>query len=1123
MGDQHSGEGAGPSDAASSNTYSTLVLNIKTLDSRIYTFQVEKNVSCFWPIRLEFRNIQKPTEDVENGDTLHLVERQPTQEQPSSGTDASSNIGSQGNDASAGIPRNRIGQISHSVVLGTFNMGDQGEAAGSELTRVIGAVLNSLGVGNQGMAHGAVGTTNSASTNVPGPAPQASNVEQERNRSGAPSQAQSPIGQSFFSQAFTVPLVGASIPPPSVNQPIPDSLNTLSEFMSRMEEVLSQNGYEAPPSTTSVAEQLPSRLSSAAQRLPTPEALSIVLRHAQRLLTGHAASAVSHIAGQLEQEAGSTDASVRSQIQSESVQLGLAMQHLGALFLELGRTILMLRMGNSPAEAIINSGHAVYISPLGPNPIMVQPFPHQISPLFNAPAPSASNSGTSIPVGIVGNAPRNINIHIHAGASVPPIVSPLVARAAGGEGISGERSGPAALGDPGASRVFPVRNVIATAVPSRSATIAIAPATSTSQPIGGVATSQSPELAAMVSEVNSQIRNFIEHMRADNQTRSGPHEGSVTPNSSLVSGGVDATGNPSNRIQSESNAEASELRGFFPEPQSQNGQRSDPFKSNEESSTAGEPSVSCVSKEFPQNSESNQKDLVSSGITQAPLGLGGGLQPKKRGQQSNLQRRRGEGETSTGAEQSQVARVNGQQILQSLLSQSALGRTANPPISATQNVQGREQSLENVQSAAQASDGQLDVTGMMSQLLDSPALNGLLSGVAQQTGVGSPNVLRNMIQQFTQNPAMRNTVNQLAQQVDREDLSSMFAGTGAGQGGNLDLSRMFQQMMPVVSQMLGSVSVDNEQVHNLVPELPPQAGISRDDGSLDQVSQSDIQEVLRQFAAHRSSEDIFHALAQIASEVSGTSMQEIVEWFSSNVELANLDMTCQEIKECSYEGMKRMKGGASPKGECRVVIFGGESAEMKVVGVAAGGSGWREGRVVWLILLVWLFPSVPVVRMCVGEEFRNQRAFQGECNPYRGLKLQCSLASSTIRAWSKGHTSINNHSEILRDENSEIRDRLKQGFPCQLIGGRNECSTNRIKVNAAWKASLEVAIGWVAFKEDSDLLYQNALSIRPESSLQAEAYGIRENTLANNYVHVDILSDCLQAIIEIVGVGKPYH
>ena len=75
------------------------------------------------------------------------------------------------------------------------------------------------------------------------------------------------------------------------------------------------------------------------------------------------------------------------------------MQHLGAMLLELGRTMMMLRMGASPvciflprhcpitdftrfnysksllimqANAFVNAGSAVYINPTGPNPIMVQ-------------------------------------------------------------------------------------------------------------------------------------------------------------------------------------------------------------------------------------------------------------------------------------------------------------------------------------------------------------------------------------------------------------------------------------------------------------------------------------------------------------------------------------------------------------------------------------------------------------------------------------------------------------------------------------------------------------------------------------------------------------------------------
>lgn len=93
------------------------------------------------------------------------------------------------------------------------------------------------------------------------------------------------------------------------------------------------------------------------------------------------------------------------------------------------------------------------------------------------------------------------------------------------------------------------------------------------------------------------------------------------------------------------------------------------------------------------------------------------------------------------------------------------------------------------------------MASVMSQVLQSPALNGLLSGVSQQTGAGSPDALRNMLQQFTQSPQMRNVVNQIAQQVDTEEVESMFGETG-GQGGGLDISRMFQQMMPIVSRAL---------------------------------------------------------------------------------------------------------------------------------------------------------------------------------------------------------------------------------------------------------------------------------------------------------------------------------
>lgn len=97
-----------------------------------------------------------------------------------------------------------------------------------------------------------------------------------------------------------------------------------------------------------------------------------------------------------------------------------------------------------------------------------------------------------------------------------------------------------------------------------------------------------------------------------------------------------------------------------------------------------------------------------------------------------------------------------------------------------------------------------DTANVMSQVLSSPAMDGLLAGVSRQTGVGTPDVLRNMLGQLTQNPAMMNTVNQIAQQMEGQDFGGMFGGLGSSRSGGIDLSRMFQQMMPIVSQALGS-------------------------------------------------------------------------------------------------------------------------------------------------------------------------------------------------------------------------------------------------------------------------------------------------------------------------------
>ncbi|KAJ0952253.1 putative Ubiquitin domain-containing protein [Helianthus annuus] len=423
--DKHSDEGA---------SGSTVEINIKTLDSQLHNFIVDKNmlVSTFketitsevgLPVdqqRLIFRGKVLKDEDrlseyhVESGHTLHLVNRQPSEFQPSSGSpnvETAARSSNTGQDDNVTGTRPRVGHVSHSVVLGTFGVGEQDEGGSPDVNQVIGAVLNFFG---QGLIAG-TGTTQ--------PHMQFSMPMQVAlgNETGNQSQPRSP--RQSMPQGYQIP-VGSVPAVPTLATPIPESLHTLSEFMNHMDRALSQNGNST--------EGFPSvELPSNARGLPSLAALAVVMRQAQRLLSGPAVDSLSHTARRLEEQEGSSDVTVRTQIQTEAMQSGLAMQHLGALLLELGRTMLTLRIGQSPAESSVNAGPAVYISPSGPNPIMVQPFPLQTSSLFG---------GSAGPVGI-GAVPRHLNIHIHPGPRATNVESNLGAHANINAGVSSQARG----------------------------------------------------------------------------------------------------------------------------------------------------------------------------------------------------------------------------------------------------------------------------------------------------------------------------------------------------------------------------------------------------------------------------------------------------------------------------------------------------------------------------------------------------------------------------------------------------------------------------------------------------------------------------------------------------------
>ncbi|KAK7321834.1 hypothetical protein VNO77_32818 [Canavalia gladiata] len=911
---QSSNEGSSTGNISAECSDSTVQLNIKTLDSRIYSFLVDKNmpVSLFKekianeigvPIslqRLIFRGKVLKDEHVlseyhvENGHTLHLVERQPNQSQ-GSGTSSGepSGTSNRGNDAVSGAPRNRVGQISHSLVLGTINVGEQGEGIVHDLSRVLGQVLNSIGSGGQGIISGP--NAIQISSSLPG---NETEGVQTGNQNLAGNQA--PSGQTFPGQAFPsvshvqIPLAAGAIPLPSLNAPIPDSLNTLSEFINRMEQTLSQNGYRPNLSSTTPGDQR-AELPSNTQGLPTLEALSTVLHCAEQLIGGQAVHALSHIAGRLEREGTSADLRVRGEIQSESMQIGVAMQHLGALLLELGRTMLTLRMGQTSAESVVNAGPAVYISPSGPNPIMVQPFPLQTSSLFGGPVPS-SNPTTIGTIGI-GNAPRNVNIHIHAGTSLTPIASAIGSRPNNGEGTRTEPQNEPGSGDSGSTRVLPVRNVITATLQSHPPGVGVSNSTQTGF---GISTSQPPSdsasLSSVLAEINSRLRNVVGNMQGDNTVPSGQVESS-SRNLSSGSESRPASGNEQQdavEIDGSGAASASSVgcisESGLQKPQAEalqtsSNDKGDALVNELVSSSSNQDLQSCSSGETIVKSEKEQdvpsvserRDVTEPAIA-APLGLGvSGLERKRRTRlQPPVSKGADIGSSSSSVNQNQQTRTDGQHILQTLASHGSSMNSRNANASS-------QQPLPSI-------DRPVDVAGLMSQVLHSPTLNGLLEGVSQQTGVDSPDGLRNMLQQFTQSPQMMNTVNQIVQQVGNQDVGNMFAGMDRGQGGGIDLSRMFQQMMPIVSRALGGgnppslLSAAEPESH-----APYREGtVNRNEYSDNQSLQLDLQPLAERIERLSPPTDVFRAVAENAVQLSGggSASNDLLDELCSNESLA---------------------------------------------------------------------------------------------------------------------------------------------------------------------------------------------------------------------------------------------
>ncbi|KAK8945752.1 hypothetical protein KSP40_PGU014320 [Platanthera guangdongensis] len=714
---------------------------------------------------------------------------------------------------------------------------------------------------------------------------------------------------------------------PSMRNVISDALTTLLEFIDRMQGVLQSsdnslnNEQNQPHSATSSLD---------ARGLPTPETLRSVLERTQVLLRDNAVAALSHLSMRLQREEGSSDPLLRAQIQTEAMQLGVAMQHLGAMFLELGRVTMTLRMGQTQAESSVYAGPAVYISPAGPNPIMVQPFPFQSSSLFgSSPLLFSEMLGRGAP----GDSSSNMNIHLHAGP----------AEAIHGELVNAEQTTPNRTGLSDSistsgltsrevasglqarvvpqsggqvlSVTYPVHVRVQQPVIIRSAEVTARSPTGLngnarvqSSSIQSSATngSQGSDNSDRQSDLSNstlhppEVYSGITHTTELNVERSSalgsdcqPQNALSRPENSVLSSPEDLLlGNDvydgSKKVLG---AESSKQNCFGEDHVSdftvsrkveQHIQLKDDQSSSVDACRSFEEPLATDSTSSPANfqpglsdvkyvkGETNSLELGQSPSSNktvdcqmpTPLGLGvGGLQSKKRSKpvkSKGSSDAQAKASSSDHSQQSQTSHVDGE----------------NANESSNQFPSLISQFMNSMPLGGQAPSGHMDFAGMMSNAIQSSGFNNLLSGVASHSRVPTGD-LRSMLEQCVQNPAVQNTFSQLVQHVGQS--GDQMSNTGQGR---FDFKGMIQQMLPAVSQALGSSSASSAAAMDIQSEPDSKDVLTCTDESLnDRDYQVDLGQALERIEQNDDPKGIFGALLKVSGGLCGeqTLYQDIVE------------------------------------------------------------------------------------------------------------------------------------------------------------------------------------------------------------------------------------------------------
>lgn len=451
-------------------------IKIKTLDSQTYTLRVDKcvpvpalkeQIAIVTGILSEQQRLicrGKVLKDdqllsayhVEDGHTLHLVVRQPIAPSGENASDspATDPASSSGNNEGSGIRR--------SVLVGSFNLSELGDGV-PDIGRLVSAVLGSIGIASTESGSEEITFNESA-------------AERAYSISGRQQPDQTGMRDQPTSNTSTASYANATHLDPLQPQVIPDSLATLTQYLRHLRQecennVRGQNNSSQTAGSRGVGTQDIHASATGPGGLPTPASMAEVLMSTRQLLRDQIEECLLLVARDMESQGIVTDTTERGITQAYAFRTGRLVQNLGALLLELGRSMMTLQMGPTPADAVVNAGPALFVSMTGPNPIMVQPQPFLPGTTFGAVPVGTSQHGSGFVGGSVGSGfvPRNIDIRIRSAIgrrdptsspqTIPPNTSNTPAHV-----MTSEGTGHSSTRDPEV-RVVPLRSIYA-AVPA---------------------------------------------------------------------------------------------------------------------------------------------------------------------------------------------------------------------------------------------------------------------------------------------------------------------------------------------------------------------------------------------------------------------------------------------------------------------------------------------------------------------------------------------------------------------------------------------------------------------------------------------------------------------------------